>query len=94
MAHPAYDEANAKLMSLFNSANISTAEQIADGIRGATDGKYQLRQFAGEDAKTLVRGKSTSETRQRSFQSRNEKKKYYSTLAINFTNGNSSHTSL
>jgi NAD(P)-dependent dehydrogenase (short-subunit alcohol dehydrogenase family) len=52
--HPAYDEANSKLMALFNPANFSTAEQIADVVyQAATDGKNQLRYVAGEDAKSL-----------------------------------------
>ena len=55
MAHPAYDEANAKLMALFNPANFSTAEQIADVVyEAATDGKNQLRYVAGEDAKSCT----------------------------------------
>ena len=54
MPHPAYDEANAKLMALFNPANFSTAEQIAEVVyEAATDGKNQLRYVAGEDAKSL-----------------------------------------
>ena len=54
MAHPAYDEAYQKLMSLFKGDNFSTAEQIAEVVyEAATDGKNQVRYVAGEDAKAL-----------------------------------------
>jgi NAD(P)-dependent dehydrogenase (short-subunit alcohol dehydrogenase family) len=54
VAHPAYDEANRKLMALFNADNFSTAEQIAAVVyEAATDDKDQVRYVAGEDAKAL-----------------------------------------
>lgn len=52
--HPAYEEASQKLMALFNPANMSTAEQIAEVVyEAATDGKTKLRYPAGPDAQAL-----------------------------------------
>ncbi|GEM51490.1 short-chain dehydrogenase/reductase [Empedobacter brevis NBRC 14943 = ATCC 43319] len=52
--HPSYAGAVDQLMGMFNIDNFSTAEQIADVVyEAATDGKYQLRYVAGEDAKAL-----------------------------------------
>jgi NAD(P)-dependent dehydrogenase (short-subunit alcohol dehydrogenase family) len=54
MQHPAYDEAQKKLMALFKADNFSTAEQIATVVyEAATDGKNQVRYVAGEDARAL-----------------------------------------
>lgn len=54
IAHPAYDEANAKMMALFNTDNFSTAGQIAEVVyEAATDGKNQVRYVAGADANAL-----------------------------------------
>lgn len=54
VAHPAYDEANKKLMALFNSDNFSTAEQIAVVVyEVATDGNDQLRYVARENTYRL-----------------------------------------
>lgn len=52
--HPSYAGAIDQLMSLFNTDNFSTAEQIADIVyEAATDGKKQLRYVAGADAQAL-----------------------------------------
>ena len=51
-------------MALFNPANFSTAEQIADVVyEAATDGKNQLRYVAGEDANPCTRNVKNSATK-------------------------------
>jgi len=53
-SHPAYDEAEAKVLSLFKAENFATAEDIAAVVyQAATDGKDQVRYVAGNDAKAL-----------------------------------------
>ncbi|WP_159470101.1 SDR family oxidoreductase [Dyadobacter sp. 3J3] len=56
--HPAYQEELSSFISLLSSPerrkNYSTAEQIADVVyEAATDGTYQLRYIAGNDAKSF-----------------------------------------
>jgi short-subunit dehydrogenase len=54
MTHPAYEEANRKMMALFNADNFASADQIATVVyEAATDGKDQVRYVAGEDARAL-----------------------------------------
>ncbi len=57
-AHPAYAPIEEKLWSSFEEMmkNASTPEQIAEVVyEAATDGKYQLRYVAGEDAQTFFK---------------------------------------
>lgn len=53
-SHPAYEEANKQLWSLFKTDEFASATQIAEVVyEAATDGKNQVRYVAGEDAKAL-----------------------------------------
>ncbi|TRW24850.1 SDR family oxidoreductase [Flavobacterium zepuense] len=53
-SHPAYNDANAKVWSLFDTDTFATAEDIATVVyEAATDGKDQVRYVAGNDAKAL-----------------------------------------
>ncbi|PTT78337.1 MULTISPECIES: SDR family oxidoreductase [unclassified Chryseobacterium] len=58
-AHPAYQEMTEKVWEVFRDPNrifqYSTPEQIAEVVyEAATDGKNQLRYFAGEDSKQTI----------------------------------------
>lgn len=58
-AHPAYQEMTEKVWEVFKDPNrvfqYSTPEQIAEVVyEAATDGKNQLRYFAGEDSRQTI----------------------------------------
>jgi NAD(P)-dependent dehydrogenase (short-subunit alcohol dehydrogenase family) len=51
ISHPDYGDALAKLMTLLNPDDFSSAEAVAETVyEAATDGKKQLRYIAGQDA--------------------------------------------
>lgn len=53
-AHPLYDQWMKNMFANFNEDHFTAAEEIAKVVyEAATDGKEQLRYFAGEDAKAL-----------------------------------------